>query len=307
MAVESLSILLDPKGKALLGELDKGIIENIQEGTISYLLKNKELSGTPEKGATLKARRFANAKSEEYGTARAAGKGKNVTQLDVDVNIDTDREFVEEIEQKDINLSGVEGLLTRRSANHQLRMTAELDTAFFAEAADAGTVFTPKSGVTEPWKKLDSAIVTLSTLKTDYVDGVPKSMMFVVASAEFYAEIREHLDHISNSGITIKDAEFGKFHGVDVMSSVNVPEGVEFILMVKGSVAQPLLAHRYNAERIGLSEAVAVTLFYYYGTKATTPELIFVMNSEDTDDSEKDDSGKDDENGEESGSENQQQ
>ena len=34
-------------------------------------------------------------------------------------------------------------------------------------------------------------------------------------------------------------------------------------------------AHPYTAEKIPLSEATAVSLFYHYGTKVVTPDLIF--------------------------------
>ena len=45
--------------------------------------------------------------------------------------------------------------------------------------------------------------------------------------------------------------------------------------MVDGSVAQPVMANPYTAEKIPLSEATAVSLFYHYGTKVVTPVLIF--------------------------------
>ena len=41
---------------------------------------------------------------------------------------------MEEVEQKDVSLLGVEGLIAKRTANHALRMAAELDTKFFEVA-----------------------------------------------------------------------------------------------------------------------------------------------------------------------------
>ena len=44
--------------------------------------------------------------------------------------------------------------------------------------------------------------------------------------------------------------------------------------MVDGSIAQPVMSKPYAAERIPMSEAIAVEMFFYYGTKAVTPETI---------------------------------
>lgn len=272
--IESLSVLLDPTGKMLLAELDKGIIENIQTAPISTQLKNTELSGNPTSG-TVEAKRFANAESQDYGTARAAGKGQAVKGKTVTIPINVDREFVEEIEQKDISLLGVDGLLAKRSANHKMRMTAELDRAFFKVAADTGVKYTPASGITAPKDILEAAVVSMSTLKTAYVDGVPRSMMSLTLSPQYYSQIRDYLDTVTNTNVDTTSEEFIMYHGVRVYSSNNLPTGVDFILQVDGSIAQPVLAKPYAAEKIPLSEAYGVELFWYYGTKAVTPELIF--------------------------------
>jgi len=69
--------------------------------------------------------------------------------------------------------------------------------------------------------------------------------------------------------------EFYSWHGVECKSSVHMPAGVPFILQVTGAVAQPVMSDQYKAEKIPLSEAYGVELFYHYGTKAVTPDLIF--------------------------------
>ena len=50
------------------------------------------------------------------------------------VAIDQDKEIVEELEQKDISLYGVDGVLERRARNHVQMLANELDRAFFTEA-----------------------------------------------------------------------------------------------------------------------------------------------------------------------------
>lgn len=270
--IESLNMLLDPSGKDFLAELYGSVIENVQKGTISTLLKNMDLSGNPESG-TVEAKRFANAESKTYGTARAAGAGEGVKAKPVTVKIDIDREIVEEIEQKDISLYGVEGLLQRRSANHQKTMIRELERAFFAEAVTAGISFSPTK--TDPNEILEELIQQIETTKNDYVDGVDRDMIAIVMSTTKYGNIRNFLDTgVHNSNIETNIEEFGTFHGVRVYPSVYLPAAAGHIAMIDGAIAQPVLPRPYDAEKIPLSEAYAVEMFYYYGTKAVTPDLI---------------------------------
>lgn len=270
--IESLNMLLDPSGKDYLAELYGKVIENVQKAAISNRLKNTDLSGDPMSG-TVEARRFANANSAAYGTARAAGKGEAVKAKPVTVAIDKDREIVEELEQKDVSLYSVDDVLERRSRNHVNTMVRELERAFFAEAATAGTAFTTSE--TEIPKKLEAAIQQMETTKNDYVDGVDRSMMSVIATPAVYGAIRDFLDtKTGNANVDTAAEGFDRYHGVKIYSSVYLPTGVDFILMVDGAVAQPVRPKPYDAEKIPLSEAYAVSLFFYYGTKAVTPDLI---------------------------------
>lgn len=272
--IDSLDILLDPSGKMLLAETYDGVIENVQKATISSSMKNTDLSGDPNAG-TVEAKRFANASSQAYGTARTGGAGQKVQGKTVTVPINTDREFVEEIQQKDISLLGVDGLLAKRSANHAQRMAAELDTAFFAEAVAEGTSFTPSAGATTLVDKIEEAVVTMETLKNAYIDGIDRSMMNLVLTPATYSAVRKYLDtSVHNANINTAVEEFISFHGVRCYSSVRMPSGVDFLLLVDSAVAQPVKSTPYSAEKIPMSEAYAVELFFYYGTKAVTPELI---------------------------------
>lgn len=273
--LNSLNILLDPTGKMLLKEAYDGVIANVQKNTISGRIKNTDLSGNPDAG-TLEAKRFTNATSKAYGTARGAGNGDLVKGKPVTIAIDQDREFVEEIEQKDISLLGVDGLIAKRSANHALRMEAELDEKFFAEGQSAGTTFTPGSGVTAIEDIVEEAIVTLETLKNDYIDGIDRSMMSITFDVATYSKMRSYLDKVVNTNVDTTSEEFIMFHGVRCYSSNRLPSGVKFELMMDGSIAQPVRSTPYAAERIPMSEAMAVEMFFYYGTKAVTPETILV-------------------------------
>ncbi len=272
--ITSLSVLLDPQGKMLLSEAYDGVLENVQKSTISGQIKNTDLSGDPTAG-TVEAKRFANATSKKYGTARTAGKGDNVEGKPVTVAIDQDREFIEEIAQKDVSLLGVDGLIAKRSANHAMRMAAELDSAFFKEAVAEGAQFTPSTGTTAIQDILEEAIVTLETLQNDYIDGIDRSLMSIQCNPQIYSKIRKYLDEEThNANVDTAAETFQTYHGVRIMSTVRLPQGCSFVLQVDGSIAQPVRSTSYSAEKIPLSEDIAVELFFYYGTKAVTPETI---------------------------------
>ena len=44
--------------------------------------------------------------------------------------------------------------------------------------------------------------------------------------------------------------------------------------MMDESIAQPVMSDVYTAEKIPLSDAVGIELFFHYGTKAVTPDTI---------------------------------
>ena len=128
--INSLSILLSTSGKDQLAEKYGPVIENLQKATISGALKNTELSGDPTTG-TVEAKRFVNAASAAYGTARAAQKGTGVKASPVTVALNVDKEIIEEIEEKDVRLYGVDNVINRRVSNHGKSMERELERAFF--------------------------------------------------------------------------------------------------------------------------------------------------------------------------------
>lgn len=270
---EALSILTEEDGKEFLSELYGKVIENVQKKLVSLNMKNTDLSGDPESGS-VEAKRFCNAEPQDYGTARAAGAGKNVKAKPIVVNISEDKEIVEEIAKKDTLLYGVKGLIELRAKNHTQRMAASLDRDFFSVAAnDAVSVEIADGTVVED--ELEAVIQECENTKNDFVDGVPRDIMKLVCGTVYYGKLRNHLDKMTRANVDTTDEEFFSWHGVECESSTNLPTGVKYILMVKGAVAQPVRAETYNAEKIPLSEDYAVSLFYHYGTKSVMPDLIF--------------------------------
>lgn len=270
--IESLNILTTEDGKAYLAELYGKVIENVNKELISARFKNTDLSGDPTAGS-VEAKRFVNAKSKAYGTARKAGAGDAVKAEPVTVPINQDREIVEELEQKDVSLFGVDGIMGRRATNHVQRMASELDTEFFAEGKNAGTKITPTA--TDVPEEIEEAIQVCENTKNDFVDGVPRSMINLICSTAYYGKIRTFLDKVSRPNIDSTAEEFMAYHGVKTFSSVHLPDGVDYEIMVDGAIAQPVMSDEYTAEKIPLSNAYGVELFYHYGTKAVMPDLIF--------------------------------
>ena len=272
--IASLNILLENSGKDYLAELYGRVIENVQKNLVSAGMKNMDLSGDPVSG-TVEAKRFVNATSKAYGSARTAGAGDAVKARPVTVPINVDKEIVEELEEKDVRLYGVDGVLDRRAANHVLRMAAELDNAFFSAAATAAGAIN-LSGYTSVADELEAIIQECETTQNAFVDGVPRSMMHLVLSPKYYGKIRNDLDRqTNNANVDTAVEEFNVWHGVRAYSSVHLPNGCDYLLLVEGAVAQPVMADQYVAEKIPLSNAYGIELFYHYGTTVVTPDLIF--------------------------------
>lgn len=272
--IDSLSIQLqtDASAKDKLAESYGKVIENLEKSTISSVLKNTDLSGDPASG-TVEAKRFANAIAQNYGTARGNGYANKVKAKPVVIALDTNKEFIEEVEEKDLRTYGIGGLIERRTTNQGGAMKRLLERAFFTEAVNSGSALTLSSSTIEG--KFEEAIQEIETTKNDFVDGVERDLINIVCSPATYGQIRTYLDKgVNNSNVSTAVGEFGQFHGVDVYSSVYLPNGVDFIIMVKGSVAQPVIPSIYNPAKIELSDATGFGIFLYFGTKAVTPELI---------------------------------
>lgn len=288
--IDSLSILLESSGKDKLAEKYGPVIDNLQKSTISGALKNVELSGDPTTG-TVEAKRFVNASSAAYGTARSAAQGTNIKAKPVVVAINTDKEIIEEIEEKDVKLYGVDNVISRRVSNHGKSMERELERAFFMEAKTAGTALTLTATAIN--EKVEELIQSIENTKNDYVDGVDRDMISVVLDTATYGALRSFLDTgVNNANINTAGNEFGMFHGVRVYSSVYLPVTTEdaadnkttttttnMVGLVDGAIAQPVMPTVADPVKIQLSNAIGFGIFYSYGTKAVMPDLIKTVST----------------------------
>lgn len=272
MAANALNIYSAAETKDKLAELYGNLIEGIQKGAISEQIKNKDYSGDPTTGS-VKVDRFKNAVAANYGTARTAGKGDALMNNGkVTIDIDTDKEIVEEIEEKDVRLFGIANIIARRVDNHVKRMVANLDSAFFAAAESAATAVELGADITAPEDIAEALIQSIETVKNDWVDGVDRDDIVLTLSPALYGKLRNKLDMVTLPTADAGAKEIPMFHGVRIFS--NVRQTADAIVMVNGAVAQPVLVNEYQDEKINLSNAHGVELFYSYGTKAVAADLI---------------------------------
>lgn len=276
---DALSIYTDSSTKDKLAETYGEVIEAVQKGAVSEQIKNKNYSGDPSTGS-VEIDRFKNATVNDLGTARTNTKGdKLINSGKVTINVDTDKEIVEELAKKDVKLYGLDGMAEKRKVNHTKRMIAYLDTEFFKTAVEEGTEL---KNVTETSIEdvLEALIQSVEGTVNDFVDGVDRDMLVLVVKPNVYGKIRNYIDRVDGTeGI----AEY--FHNVKLFS--NHRQTKDAICMIDGAVAQLVTTDEYDAEKIPLSNDIALELFFSKGTKAVMPDLIKYIASVNADNSVK--------------------
>jgi len=277
--LDSLSIKLENGiAEAELAELYNQVIENVEGRAVSVALKNQALSGDPAAGS-VEAKRFVNSVSNAYGTARSALSGEAIKVKPVTVALDRHREIIEEVENFDLNRMGFGGILGRRIQNHMSSMIRELDTAFFATGYAEGTRFAPQG--TKVSAKLEELIVKLETLQNDFIDGVDRDMMGLVVTPAIHSALRLEIDEFPAQDNFYSKAAVGTYHGVPVFVSNHLPKAtgqvVDAMIMLKEAIAEPVSAAPYAPDRIPLTNATAIPLFYDYGVKAVMEDTIFYI------------------------------
>ena len=264
---DALNIYFNGETKEKLAETYGEVIEAVQKGAVSEQIKNKNYSGDATTG-TVEINRFKNATIDDLGTARIGGKGKALDNGGkVVVSVDTDKEIVEELAKKDVKLFGLSGMAERRKANHIKRMIAYLDSEFFACAEKEGTKVELTGETVQA--KLEQLILAVETTKNDYVDGVDRDMIVVTVTPAVYSAIQNYIDSVPNSLNGVNDEYF---HKVRIYS--NHRQTKPAIAMIEGAVAQLVTTDEYDAEKIPLSNNIALELFFSKGTKAVMPDLI---------------------------------
>ncbi len=263
---------LTPEVMDNLAETLDGVIENIQSGCVSEALKAKNGSGDPTTGS-VEYKRFANAKLQDKGTARAQGKGNSVKAKPIVVKIDDDKEIIEELQEKDIKLYGIDGMANRRSKNAKDVIKTYFDRKFFRIARDAGIQVARVTGDTTK-KIVDRLISTAKVTKNDFIDGVDEEALALVVNTTYKTDLKDYLDSLPN-GTVPSNGAIGMYQSVITYESNRMPSDVPAMIMLKEeAVALPNYLSEYDAEKVPFDDAIALELFAYSGGEALVPELI---------------------------------
>lgn len=258
--------------KDKLAETLGGIIDNMQKSMISMQIKNKDYSGDMNAGS-VEVSRFTNSKSKDAGTARTTGKGDLLDNKGkVKVFLDKHKEIVEEIKASDIKTRGLGNILAKRAKNHRVTMERELENAFWKEAETVGTAITLPASATTIEEKIELVIQSIETIKNEFVDGVERDLIAISVQPTIYGQIRNYVDKIPGSTLGFEVEKVGNYHGVTVFS--NHRQTDDIIVSALESIAQPVNVYPYDIKNIPLSNDLALMLFFDYGTKAVTPDLI---------------------------------
>ena len=266
---DALSIYTDSNTRDKLAEIQGFVIDTIQKNAVSEKMKNNEYSGDPAAGS-VEIDRFKNAQVDNYGTARAAGAGAKILNTGkVTINIDEDKEIVEEIAKKDVKLYGIASIMDKRKKNQALRMIADLDTRLFAQMVTDGTEITGLTTATPLVENLEKIIQSIETTQNDWVDGVDRELIEISVKPAIYGKLLNYIDSVPNPISGLKE---DVFHGVKIYS--NHRQTKDIICAIHGAVGQPVTIDEYEPEKIQLSNNYDCSLFYSRGTKAVMPDLI---------------------------------
>lgn len=285
---DALSIYLENgTTKAYLKNVLAGIFGNYQKEALSARLKSKNANLNRAAGS-YEFKRFANSTVKDYGTARAAGKGDKIIAPPIVVNLDKNKEIVEEVNFFDADGSftdeGFKAMVERRKMNFELSVTDFLDMDFFSAAKTGGTAAT-SLGVTDldSTKSFKRQIETLvgkfektgkNGTENKYVRGIDRRYMALVLDSSLYGLVKDELNDCRNFSQMISDEKFTGINGVACFSSVNLPDGADYVLMTMDSIAQPVLPSGFEFEKIPLSIEYAMEMFFRYGSKVLAPELV---------------------------------
>lgn len=263
---------------AYLRNIIVGVFENAGAKTVAGKLKSKNANLSVPAGS-YEFKRYANAESKEYGSARCNPAGANkLVAKPITVNLDQDKEIVETINEFDANSftdEAFESFLKRRQYDIQLALERELDREFFAtakaEGTSAGITIDASGNIVE---QLETVILKLVTTKNEFVDGVDRENMALVVSPRLHSKLKTELNHVYNFSGTVESGPVPGINGVAVMEALRLPEGTDYVLLTKDSIAQPVSIKDAKVDVWPASVDVYFGTFYRYGTRVLAPELV---------------------------------
>lgn len=282
----AINIFENEETRTKLNEIQAGVVENLQKTGNSFRIKSQNANLNEKQGSYI-FKRYVNSQSNTYGTARGKNKGEAIKAPEVTVNMNVNREIVEEVSKFDAERFGLNAsivsLATRRKTNHEMTMRRDIERAFWDEAYHGslgGGTFVSGTGSANG-TPVDEYIdltnhVTLETIENEYVDGIDRELIATFLAPKAYSRLKSRLNTVYNSNFSVADEELAGINGVAVFSEMYLPKKVESITLAKESIAQPLSIDDYKPDRIQMSNDFALALFYDFGVKTLAPDTIVV-------------------------------
>jgi len=212
-------------------------------------------------------------------SAENAGKGDAQKNNGVILNLDTEKEIVEDLSPKDVKFYGIPDLIGKRKNAFVKALAVFLDKVFFAKAVEEGTEVA-LSGYSSIEEKVEAMILAVETVENSNVEGVDRSDIVVSLKPASYAKFISKCDTLANpynGGVN------GKFyHDVEIVS--NVRQTKDVVSMARGSVA--LQTAMLTDTGIEVRNPVynpkkALVMFFMYGVKVIMPDLVFYGDIEE--------------------------
>lgn len=289
---DAISIFESKETQAKLNEIQAGIVENLQKTGNSFKFKSQN-ANLDEKAGSYSFKRFVNSEEKDYGTARTAGEGDKIKAPEIVVNLDQDKEIVEEVTKKDAERFGIDSsfvkLAERRKINHQSTLHRNIEKDFWKEAYlgalrgdELGMIGQVRAGILKAADaeaidlQLEEGIVSLEKTENQYVNGVDRDFIGGLLDPTVYSRLKSRLNTMHNINFSVEDKELQGINGVPMFSENYLPKKVDYIIMAKESIAQPVVIDEYDAEKIPLSNDFALELFSSRGTKTLAGDLIVV-------------------------------
>lgn len=255
------------------------IIQNIVGQSIFTDLLNTNYSTTPTAGGSVNVKRMKFSTVRNYGTARENQEGDKLQNNGVDILINTQKEIVDEVENKDLKWfldGGRAALLAELSNNKAASMNIFLEEAYFVALQTAAATY-DVSSITDAdsnkqiAKRLSALFRKAESTTGENVNKIDRSLLICTVTPEIYDALEDHLVTLPNPRNGGADAEFYK----RVEIRVALRQTVDAIVQVRGSMAMPMVIDNYDVTKVPFGNAFVDELYFFYGIGAIMPECIY--------------------------------
>lgn len=265
----ALDILSTSEGRELLSLKIGGVIKNLQKSMLWYKYRNTNIIGDPNAG-TVEFKRLSNQVSLEYIPGNGnASNAMPIVANPIQLNMHIHRSLISRVEGSDVLYYGVEGLIDRQMENNQRTMNRDFERNFWG----AGLSYTSRTEYdadADIVDVIDEAINAIESTRNQWVDGVERDELGLILTPALYTSLQKHIDKLPGIG----GKQYDKFHGVEVDTSIYLPNSAKFCVIHKGAIGQLFRVFPDDAGKFPATNTYHFGLIYDLGAVAVEPELI---------------------------------